>query len=155
MFTPVHARYVQTGNIIDPAEIDDVYAVNTKVDANNSVNSQGANTIVVHAIPDTGGAIAHNAVCLLWMYAAWELPTSAEASSSSSSADHSTGDIPPASTLASRSWALIGATAVPNALAGMTGAKSFVFSNVPAGVYKFAIGSGLTGRAVLCDQYRA
>lgn len=150
--TPKRAIWVQSGNVTDPANIDDAYVIDTTVKANGSPTDRGRNqTLVLYAIPKSGATLNHTtAVLYLWISADWDTKA---CDSTESSSQAICPDVEQPSDLDdSDRWALIAASTHADS-AITNGAMAFSFPWLPAGKYKAAMGAGVTGDVIIAEQH--
>lgn len=152
--TPKRAIAVQTDNVTDPSNLGDEFEIDTTVTRKGDpVDRARQQTLVIFAVPKSGVSIANDAVLCLWSKVDWVDTGCADASSSSSSCPNvgSPNDLDDADR-----WALIQASTLSNAPAGLTGAKCFSFPWLPAGIYKAAMSTGISGgtkEVIIVEQH--
>ena len=152
--TPKTAIAVQSGNVVDPSTLNSEFVINTTVrnNGNESVERAREQTLVIFVVPSTGATLSNDCVLHLWSKVDWDQVRCTDAGSSSSSGV-GCASIPALSSLPARNhWALIDAVKHANAVAANE-SVAFYFYKLPAGIYKAAIASGLTGEATIVEQH--
>lgn len=171
--TSPRAVMLQSGDITDPASVDDNAVIDTRFTKSNSAVSVGRyQDLVIGVVLLDGATLTADARIGLWLDMTWDsnlyTPDSSVHSSSSNTVPTSSSsevqnsptnviDIPTADTVdeASR-WCLVALEGpVPDGASYGAANKSIavVFHDIVAGRYKAAVYTGLSGPVVITEQH--
>lgn len=137
--TPKKALYIQSDVITDPGDIPDEAIIDTTIAHGGLSNSRGRNqTLVIYAIPTSGGALDAGSILYLWINGAPDYTVNEdEADETSTSGDTA---FPDEDALGDSAWCLVQAVKLDNN-ASYDSSLCWVFPWLPAGKYKAAIGA--------------
>ena len=164
--TPKRAIAVQSGPVVDPATLIDDFNIDTTLTRKGDPVERGCDrTLVIYAIPRAGVTLAATSTLHLWIKVDWDearSPLPAASSSSSSPSPPLSSSSPsfslcpdvgePSDLDDTDRWALVKAEKHANAEAGSV-SLCFVFPRMPAGIYRAAIASALTGEVIIAEQH--
>lgn len=153
--TPLRALWVQTANIVQPQNIPSMGIIDTTLDrAGKPIERARNQTLAIYAIVRVG-TLAADGKMYIWKENQWdELGCTLNVSSSSFDPCAAIGSW---NTLGDRfKWSLIEVGYHVNANTANSSSLAFSFPWIPAGRYKFALATGISGAnpdIVIAEQH--